>query len=102
MKTAKAEKTTKKSRARYVVVEVPIGDAWMAMYVGEFVKRTKDEIVLKNPCFVKDTGRRSKFFAGTPDSSAEWEPSGPISSFPSNGAIVTEWPHSFAPFMESK
>lgn len=85
-------------KKKHVVVEIPLPDGWMSMYVGVLIKRTETEIVLKEPCFVKDTGRRHLFFAGTPDANAEWEPSGARASFPVAGVVVTDWPHDFAPF----
>jgi hypothetical protein len=92
----------KKSERRIVVIEVPLSDGWRSMYVGQFVSRDAVEIILDHPCFVKNTGRRHKFFSGAPDSEAEWEPSGPRASFPSEGAILTEWPHPFKPFLEAR
>lgn len=100
---AKTEKVTRSSKkARFVVVEIPLLDGCMSMFVGRFVRRTRDEIVLDEPCFVKDTGRRNLFFAGSPDSNAEWEPEGAQVSLPALGAIVREWPHDFTPFRSAR
>lgn len=90
------------TECKYVVIEIPLNDGWTSMYVGQLEKRTEFEIVLRNPCFVKDTGRRHLFFQGTPDKHAEWEPSGVRASFPSSGTIVTDWPHPFEPFTEAR
>ena len=86
-------------KKKYVVVEFPLPDGWMSMYIGRLVKRTETSIILDHPCFISHTGRRHLFFAGTPDSNAEWEPSGQRASLPAAGAVVTDWPHDFSPFM---
>lgn len=83
---------------RDVIIEIQLSDGWMSMYAGRMVGRNSAEIVLENPCFVKDTGRRHLFFAGTPDKNAEWEPSGPRAYFPRVGTIVTDWPHGLEMF----
>jgi hypothetical protein len=91
----------KMEEKRYAAIEIPLADGGVSMYLGELVSRTSEEIVLLHPCFVKDTGRRHKFFGGTPDSNAEWEPSGEKATFPSQGVIVTEWPFTFEPFLSA-
>ncbi len=89
------KKITKKPKPRNVVVEVPLPDGWMSMFVGRLVKRTPDTITLVDVSWIAHTGRRNLFFAGTPDDLCEIEPypDGVQLELPSAGAIVTAWPH---------
>lgn len=89
-------------KQRVVVIELPLPDGWMSMYIGRFVRIKDGRITLKDPCFVKDTGRRHLFFAGSPDGNAEWEPSGSRASFPAAGVVITEWDHDFEQFLVAK
>ena len=77
------------------VVEIPLADGSMSMYVGRLVRRNATTIVLTNAAFVKDTGRRNQFFAGQFDSNCEVEPlpDGVVIELPASGAVVTGWPH---------
>lgn len=62
------------SKNRNVAVEIPLPDGSVSMLIGKLLKRTKDAIFLREASLVKDTGRRSEFFAGRFDSDVEIEP----------------------------
>jgi hypothetical protein len=59
---------------RNVAVEIPLPDGSVSMLIGKMIKRTKEAIFLQEASLVKDTGRRSEFFANRFDSSVEIEP----------------------------
>ena len=84
-----------KIKQRNVVVEIPLPDGWLSMYIGRLVRRDSTEIVLDDVSWISSTGRRNEFFAGKPDVNCEIEPypDGSKMSLPAPGAIVTDWPH---------
>ena len=90
-----AKKSTKQSSRQNVAVEIPLPDGSVSLLVGELQNRTKEAIFLDKATFVKDTGRRSEFFAGRYDGNAEFEPypDGMIVELPARGAQVYSWPH---------
>jgi len=65
------------------------------MLVGELQSRTKNAIFLDRATLVKETGRRSEFFAGRFDSDAEFEPypDGMKIELPAAGALIYSWPY---------
>lgn len=78
-----------------VVVEVPLPDGCMSMYVGKLVERTKEAIFLTDTSWIASTGRRHLFFKGDYDSNCEIEPypDGVTIELPAAGAILTNWLH---------
>jgi len=88
-------KRTAEPQTRNVVVEIPLPDGWISMYVGRLVRRSETAIVLTDAAWVASTGRRNLFFAGTPDANCEIEtlPDGVETELPASGAIVTDWLH---------
>jgi hypothetical protein len=89
----KTEKTETKNKN--LVVEIPLPDGWMSMFIGRLVRKTKDEIVLTDASWISDTGRRHLFFKGEFDSRCEIEPypDGYEIELPAKGAIKTAWMH---------
>lgn len=89
------KKTEKKTIKQNVAVEIPLLDGSVSLLVGELQSRTKDAIILDKATFVKNTGRRSEFFAGRFDANAEFEPypDGMTVELPAPGAQVYSWPH---------
>jgi hypothetical protein len=89
------KKTSKKNIKQNVAVEIPLRDGSVSLLVGELQSRTKDAIILDKAAFVKDTGRRSEFFAGRFDSNSEFEPypDGMVVELPASGAQIYSWPH---------
>jgi hypothetical protein len=89
------KKATKKSASRNLVVEVPLPDGCVSMYVGRLVSRDAERIVLTDAAWISYTGRRSEFFAGRFDAECEIEPTpdGVQVDLPANGAVITDWPH---------
>jgi len=84
-----------KTKKTNIVVEVPLPDGCVSMYVGELAVMTEERITLRKVSWISDTGRRHLFFAGTPDSNVEIEPYPDeiTISFSARSAIVTLWPH---------
>ena len=90
------KKTSKKTKSNQnVAVEIPLRDGSVSLLVGELQSRTKNAIILGKATFVKDTGRRSEFFAGRFDEKAEFEPypDGMAVELPAHGAQIYSWPH---------
>lgn len=85
----------KRLRPVNVVVEVPLPDGWLSMFVGEEVNRNDTRIKLRKASWISDTGRRYLFFAGTPDDNIEVEPypDDVEVSLPLSGAVITSWPY---------
>lgn len=83
------------SKSKNVAVEIPLPDGSISLLVGKLVKRTKDALFLREAAFVKDTGRRSEFFAGRFDSSVEIEPypDDIEIELPAQNAQIYSWPH---------
>lgn len=89
-----------KSKSRGIVqpiniaVEVFLPDGSVSLNIGRLVSRGKDSITLEHAAFVKDTGRRSEFFAGRFDSDVEIEtyPDEMTVELPGK-ATVYSWPH---------
>ena len=81
--------------AENVIVEIPLPDGWMSMYVGRLVSRNDQCITLTDAAWVASTGRRSEFMAGRFDSNCEIEPypDGVRIDLPAVGAVVTDWMH---------
>lgn len=81
--------------SKAAVVEVPLPDGWMSMYVGRLIERDESRIILTDAAWVSSTGRRSEFFAGRYDGNCEIEPcpDGVRVDLPASGAVVTDWPH---------
>jgi hypothetical protein len=83
------------SNNRNLVVEVPLPDGCLSMYVGEEVGRDGDSITLRKASWIACTGRRHLFFAGQADANAEIEPYPDDTeiSLPLPGSILTSWAH---------
>jgi len=101
MKTKKVSKKTKTIKTvdkfgpgASVAVEVPIGNDSVSMITGRIVSRNREYIVLTSAAFIKDTGRRTQFFAGTPDGDCEIEVYADDVQLPAAGAFLYAWPHS--------
>ena len=88
------KKTTGKVTGNYVV-EIPLADGSVSMLVGEIVSRDANTIRMKKAAFVKDTGRRSEFFAGRFDSTCEVEPypDDVQVELPAGRAMLYTWSH---------
>ena len=86
---------TKTNSKRNVAVEIALADGSQSLVIGALVLRTKEAIVLVDVAFVRDTGRRSEFFAGRYDTNVEVEPypDGMRVECPAKGAVVYDWPH---------
>lgn len=80
---------------RNILVEIPLNDGRMSMYVGRLVSRTTETITLVDAAWVADTGRMHRFFAGDFDTHVEIEPypDGVTIELPATGALVYDWPH---------
>ena len=91
----KSKSKSSKTVAQNLVVEVPLPDGCLSMYIGEVVQRDADSITLRQASWVACTGRRHLFFAGTPDSNTEIEPYPDDTEIvlPLPGAILTSWAH---------
>ena len=92
-KKMEAKKMDKFGQGASVAVEVPLGDGSVSMLTGRIVTRDKESIVLASAALVKDTGRRTQFFAGTPDSDCEIEVYADDVQIPADGAFLYAWPH---------
>jgi len=95
---ALAEKELNRQKAEQsdlVIVEIPLPDGWMSMFGGRLVRRDDNVVVLVDAAFIKDTGRRHRFFTADFDESVEVEPypDGVEIELPAPGAVVTQWPH---------
>lgn len=77
-----------------VAIEVPF-DGWVSLIIGHVVIRADTYIVLDHAAFVKDTGRRSEFFAGRYDGNVEVEPYPDEMRIrvPIANAWIYSWPH---------
>lgn len=84
-----------KKMTKNICVEIPLPDGCLSMYIGREVLRTIKAITLVDVSWIACTGRRSAFFAGSPDNNTEIEPypDGMRIELPAEGAIVTVWPH---------
>jgi hypothetical protein len=80
---------------RNVAVEIPLPDGSVSLLVGVLVHRTPSALFLNQAAFVKDTSRRSEFFAGRFDSDVEIEPypDDMEIELPATGATIYSWPH---------
>lgn len=76
-----------------VAVEVPLWDGSVSMLTGRLVSKDKESIVLSSAAFVKNTGRRTQFFAGVPDSGCEIEVYADDVKIPAAGVFMYAWPH---------
>jgi hypothetical protein len=76
-----------------VAVEIPLGDGAVAMLTGRIVSRDAKHIVLSSAAMIKDTGRRTAFFAGEFDSDCEIELYADDVQLPAARAIFYAWPH---------
>jgi hypothetical protein len=78
-----------------IVVEVPLPDGCLSMFVGRIVCRSPDTITLREASWIAHTGRRSEFFAGVLSGACEVEPypEATLLELPAADAIVTSWPH---------
>jgi hypothetical protein len=76
-----------------VAVEVPLGDGSVSMLTGKIVSRDKKSIVLASAALIKDTGRRTQFFAGVYDANCEIEVYADEVQIPALGAFLYAWPH---------
>jgi hypothetical protein len=90
---AAKKKTT--NSALCLVVEVPLPDGCLSMFVGRLVKRDATTIVLTEASWISHTGRRNEFFAGVLSGACEVEPypEATLLELPAADAIVTSWPH---------
>jgi hypothetical protein len=92
-KAAAAKQMDKFGTGAAVAVEVPLGDGSVSMLTGRIVSKDKESIVLSSAALVKDTGRRTQFFAGAPDSNCEIEVYADDVQIPAHGAFLYAWPH---------
>jgi hypothetical protein len=78
-----------------IAVEMPIGNQEVMLLLGQLVERTSESILLTEAAFVKDTGRRTEFFAGRFDSDCEIEvyPDNMQIEIPAHGCILYLWIH---------
>jgi hypothetical protein len=78
-----------------VAIEIPLRDGSVSLVTGRIEKRTKGAIVLSSAAFVKDTGRRTEFFAGRFDANCEIEvyPEDVQLEIPAQGCLIYSWPH---------
>lgn len=76
-----------------VAVEVPLGDGSVSMLTGKIVSRDQESIVLSSAALIKDTGRRTQFFAGIYDANCEIEVYADDVQLPAKGAFLYAWPH---------
>ena len=76
-----------------IVVEIPLPDGSMSMFVGREVGRDADRITIINAAWIASTGRRHVFFAGGLAEEVEPYPDGVELSLPLLGAVLTTWPH---------
>jgi len=88
-----SKKTDKFGPGAQVAVEVPLGDGSVSMLTGRIVSRDAKAIVLTSAALIKDTGRRTQFFAGSPDSNCEVEVYADDVQIPAAGAFIYAWPH---------
>ena len=92
------KKTTQKTVDKFgpgacVAVEIPLGDSSVSMLTGKIVSRDAEHIVLASAALIKDTGRRTQFFAGQYDSNCEIEVYADDVQLPALGAVLYAWPH---------
>jgi len=80
---------------RNVAIDIPLSDGTTSLIVGRMINRTRDWITLTDAAMVKDTGRRSEFFAGRYDSNVEIEayPDNMSIEIDTRGVIIYSWPH---------
>jgi hypothetical protein len=78
-----------------VVIEIPLADSSVTMLVGKLENRTPESFILSQAAFIKDTGRRTLFFAGEFDTNCEIEvyPEDMQIEGPARGCIFYAWPH---------
>lgn len=83
------------TKPRNVAVEIPLPDGSVSLLVGALIQRTSTTLVLREAAFVKDTGRRSEFFAGQFDANVEIEPYPDEMEIelPAQNAQIYSWPH---------
>ena len=85
---------TKKQNKNFAI-EIALSDGCVSMIVGELQSRNSSRMLVKKASFIKDTGRRSEFFAGRMDASVEIEPypDDMELDLPAKGAVLYAWPH---------
>jgi hypothetical protein len=97
MAKLRTKKTSKKidkfGPGAAVAVEVPLGDGSVSMLTGRIVSIDEKVIVLASAALVKDTGRRTQFFAGIFDSNCEIEVYADDVQIPRVGGFLYAWPH---------
>jgi len=76
-----------------IVVEIPLPDGSLSMFIGREVGRDADRITITDASWIASTGRRHQFFAGSPAEEVEPYPDGMDLFLPLAGAILTSWPH---------
>lgn len=90
------KKPTKASPVKgAIAVEAMRPDGSTSLYVGREVARDADTVTLVECSWIAYTGRRHKFFAGTPDETVEVEPYPDTMEvmIPLAGAVLYSWPH---------
>lgn len=93
MKKTETKKIEKFGPGASVAVEVPLGDGSVSMLTGRIVSKDKEAIVLTSAALIAHTGRRTQFFAGTPDTNCEIEVYADDVQIPATGAFLYAWPH---------
>ena len=76
-----------------IVVEIPLPDGSLSMFIGREVGRDANRITITDASWIASTGRRHMFFAGQPAEEVEPYPDGMELSLPLAGAVLTSWPH---------
>jgi hypothetical protein len=90
---AASKKIDKFGPGAAVAVEIPLSDGSVAMLTGRIISRDAKHIVLSSAAMIKDTGRRTAFFAGQFDSDCEIELYSDDVQLPAARAIFYAWPH---------